>query len=132
MEIKCETDPRVDIVALGNARLMSAIEIACGERSRAAKAYQCTAIDDVPTLIFMWSTDDKPQCIKLPFPMNATRMSDFAQGWLDSLDKHILHEPEHDGGNKLGWRVFNDCWGHVGGCHYAIVGIQPAWIMYPK
>lgn len=42
------------------------------------------------------------------------------------------NEPDHDGCNERGWRVFNDAWGRVGDEHGAFVEIQPVWLMYGK
>lgn len=39
---------------------------------------------------------------------------------------------DHDGSNEIGWRVYCEDWGHVGGELYAIVAIKPAYIWYGK
>lgn len=41
-------------------------------------------------------------------------------------------EPDHDGDNGKGLRVFNESWSHVGGDYRAFAAIEPAWIMYGK
>ncbi|KKM73518.1 hypothetical protein LCGC14_1409660 [marine sediment metagenome] len=45
-------------------------------------------------------------------------------GWTE--DNH------HDGHNSKGWRVFCEDWGHVGGNHYSIVAIAPAYLWHGK
>lgn len=82
------------------------------------------------TLILLWSQSGDKRDQKLPFPLKLEDAKSFVSGWLDSLNWG--HEPDHDGSNGKGWRVFTEAWGHVAGNHYAIVAVQPAWAMYGK
>lgn len=50
--------------------------------------------------------------------------------WLAGVE--YPKEPDHDGDNSKGFRVFNEAWGHVEGESYAICGIEPAWLMHGK
>jgi hypothetical protein len=82
----------------------------------------------VPTLILFWSAerDSTP----LPYPMPLDQAITFVQGWLKQTD--YGEEPDHDGNNHKGWRVFTESWGLVMGHHYTIVAVQPEWAMYGK
>jgi len=82
----------------------------------------------VPTLILFWS--EEGSVTQLPFPHNLKRSTEFVEGWLEKVP--FGSEPDHDGDNEKGWRVFTEDWGHVAGHNYAIAGIQPAWAMYGK
>lgn len=84
--------------------------------------------DGIDTLCFYWT--ECTGALKLPFKMDAQKASEFASGWLSDIEWG--REPDHDGSNGKGWRLFNDDWGHVGGSWQAIVAIQPAWAMYGK
>ena len=83
------------------------------------------------TLILYWYQPSESQkAEKLPFEMDLEDAYNFVKGWLKSADRGM--EPDHDGSNHCGWRVFTESWGHVAGSHSAICGIQPAWAMYGK
>lgn len=85
--------------------------------------------DEKTRLIFYWSNTSK-QATPLPFPMTLAQAADFANGWLEHAD--YGHEPDHDGDNGKGWRLYCESWGHVAGDHYAFVAVEPAWAMYGK
>jgi len=84
--------------------------------------------DGVPTLILLWNKERDSQ--PLPYPLDLKQSAEFIRGWLLSTD--YGREPDHDGDNGKGWRIFTEGWGHVNGCVYAIVGVQPVWAMYCK
>ena len=81
-----------------------------------------------PTLILFWS--DEELALPLPFPLDLDGSIQFVENWLKDVD--YGREPDHDGDNGKGWRIFTEAWGHVAGHHYAIVGVQPMWAMYGK
>lgn len=39
---------------------------------------------------------------------------------------------DHDGDNEMGWQVYCESWGHVGGNRYAICAVRPAYLWYGK
>jgi hypothetical protein len=82
----------------------------------------------IPTLIFLWHAEGNAQ--ELLYPVYAKSAVELAKGWLKNVN--YGNEPDHDGDNERGWRIFTEAWGHVAGRHYAIIGIQPAWAMYGK
>ena len=84
--------------------------------------------DGIDTLILLWSKER--ESIQLPFPLGLTQTVDFIVGWLDNLN--YGGQPDHDGDNGKGWRIFTESWGHVAGYSYTVVGVQPAWAMYGK
>lgn len=81
------------------------------------------------TMILLWHEEGK-DCVKLPFPLAADKAAMFIADWLESLV--YGRQPDHDGDNGKGWRLFTEGWGHVAGNHYAIIAAQPAWAMYGK
>jgi hypothetical protein len=86
------------------------------------------ADDGVPTLILLWS--EERGATKFPFPLSIKQSAQFIIDWLGSLD--YGWQPDHDGDNGKGWRLFTESWGHVAGHSYAIIAAQPAWAMYGK
>lgn len=67
----------------------------------------------------------------LPAPMSSTDIAPIVKAWLD-LEASYGHQPDHDGDNGKGWRVYNEQWGHVAGAYQAFVAIEPVWLMYGK
>lgn len=52
------------------------------------------------------------------------------EAWLD--DTSYGTQPDHDGDNDKGWRIYNEAWGHVAGLWQAFAAIEPVWLMYGK
>ncbi|MBF5006975.1 hypothetical protein [Diaphorobacter caeni] len=141
---------RIDITSEGDDFLAGAIGLAWGNSLLKATHYKvvnlaeqtryygepthrhCTEnVEDstgVPTMILLWSAER--DAVPLPTPMGLGAMTDVVAGWLKDVPRG--REPDHDGSNGHGWRVFTEAWGYVFGHHCAIVGIQPAWAMYGK
>lgn len=80
------------------------------------------------TLILLWHAENG--ALPLPYPLDLDDAIKFVEGWLKNAD--YKDEPDHDGDNGKGWRVFNEQWGYVAGHNYAILGVQPVWAMYGK
>lgn len=83
---------------------------------------------DGAKLVFYWH--DSPRSTNLPFPMTLEQAADFANGWLEHVD--YGDEPDHDGDNGKGWRLYCEPWGYVDGDHYAFAAVEPVWAMYGK
>ena len=79
-----------------------------------------------------WYEDSK--ATKLPKPLEGKALLAFVFRWLKKAwqERAAGDEPDHDGDNSVGFRVFNEDWGHVAGDHSAFVGIQPVWAMHGK
>lgn len=70
----------------------------------------------------------------LPYVMDTDTVINFAWGWLNSEEARRMlgSEPDHDGDNGYGWRLFNESWGRVAGRWEAVIAIQPVWAIYGK
>lgn len=67
----------------------------------------------------------------LPAPMTAEQSVPFVKAWLQSED--YGSQPDHDGNNGKGWRVYNESWTHIDRAgSYSFVAIEPVWLMYGK
>jgi len=84
--------------------------------------------DGQETLIILWH--EERDSVPFAYPHSLEDVQQFVKGWLRNVKTGV--QPDHDGDNGRGWRVFCDHWGHVAGHHYAICGIQFAWAMYGK
>lgn len=84
--------------------------------------------EGVETLILLWHEENNAHA--LPHPLNIEEAIQFVTDWLEEVA--YKDEPDHDGDNGKGWRVFTEQWGQVASHQYAIVGIQPSWSMYGK
>lgn len=117
---------RIDVTAQGDEALDKVFALAFG--SRHAEGYLVTG----KGLIFLWSlSENRNGAVHLPFKMDARRAADFARGWLEDAANYGT-QPDHDGSNGKGWRVYNEEWGHVDGLWGAIVAVEPIWAMYGK
>lgn len=85
---------------------------------------------DVDRLIFYWAADTEPTAQIFPFKMNSEGALAFVKSWLAEVE--YGPEPDHDGDNKKGYRVYNEAWGHVDNSWAAFVAIEPEWSMYGK
>lgn len=81
-----------------------------------------------PRLILFWTNSPKSQ--KFLAPMDSETIVSTVRAWL-ALQQYGS-QPDHDGDNGKGWRVYNEDWGHVAGMWEAFVAIEPEWIMYGK
>ena len=114
----------IDITSEGS--INAAMRIAFSGRSHKASFYKVSATKG---LVFGWS-DSMRDGIKLPFSLDADGAADFATRWLAEQD--YGKEPDHDGDNGKGWRLYNESWGHVDDDWAAFVAVKPAWAMYGK
>jgi hypothetical protein len=136
---------RIDITAEGRPSLVKAIEIAFAHNAPGGKveSYEFVtlkaddysgipkSLDGAQALVFRWTKDcERKGAVPLPFRLDAGGAADWADRWLNEAE--FGTEPDHDGHNGKGWRVFTGAWGHVGGDHYAVCAVIPAWAMYGK
>lgn len=88
-------------------------------------------------LVFFWTKSSigselaGAKIIDLPFPLKGDAIGNYAWEWLTSAAEYGP-EPDHDGSNGRGWRVYNEDWGHVAGRWDAFFAVQPVWAMYGK
>lgn len=111
-----------------------------GERNKAPEGFKYPhlmtwAKEPKPQRIVFYDNRhrDKPESedqIALPFTLDAVGIADFAARWLAEVD--YGKQPDHDGDNGRGWRVYVEGWGHIDSHWGAIVAVAPRWAMYGK
>jgi hypothetical protein len=82
----------------------------------------------VKGLVLFWTPGK--DTVRFPFAMDSGTILPMIKGWLAEQD--YGPEPDHDGSNGKGWRLYNESWGHIGNEWEAFVAILPAWAMYGK
>lgn len=100
----------------------------CGRET--ALGYDIHGGSKVVRLVFYWAI---PESSIKPFPFKAGAdfLTQFVEEWLPTVDPGP--EPDHDGSNQRGFRIFNnEDWAYVGSDHYAFLAVEPAWLMYGK
>ena len=119
---------RIDLTWEGDDRLREVLTMLLSKWGRRDKRFTHYLDDPDYGLILYWT--DRDHATKLPRPMSMKRYIEFAIEWLHKQD--YGKEPDHDGSNGKGWRVFNESWGHVKSDWGGICAIQPVWAMYGK
>lgn len=95
---------------------------------KAVKAVAWSVDNDGKRLVLYWTLSEKS--IPLPAPLSGVALEAFVKSWLDDVE--YGPEPDQDGHNEKGFRVYNEAWGHIGHDWQTFVAIEPAWIMYGK
>lgn len=110
------------------ANLEKCLEIAkSGHKS--VVAWKVDSVANTPRLILYWTPSSTATL--LPAPLSEVEaISAFVKSWLMWTD--YGSEPDHDGHNTKGWRVYNESWGSVNHEWEAFVAIEPVWLMYGK
>ena len=120
---------RFDITASGD--LEDWLHCCIGE-NRKTVGWSVCSDREYPRLILYWigpgNIENKYNL--LPFPMKYDQVAMFVKGWLDTVD--FGTQPDHDGDNSRGWRIYNEDWGHVDGQYQAFMAITPVWAMHGK
>lgn len=82
-------------------------------------------------LLLAWTKPSSEGWQETMWPMNYIDVMPLIDGWLDNVAQYPP-EPNHDGSNGKGWRVYNENWGRVDGDFAVFVAIEPVWAMYGK
>jgi hypothetical protein len=88
-------------------------------------------------LILLWHADT-PGTHKFIAPLGAEALATTIMEWLKTEEASSVKlgdwemNLDHDGHNSLGWRVYCEDWGHVGGEHYAIAAVKPCYLWHGK
>jgi len=83
-------------------------------------------------LILLWTkaTWAEEPVNYFPAPIEVEQAEGMIKAWLKEQD--YGSQPDHDGDNGKGFRIYNEAWGHVAGRWEAFVAIEPVWLLYGK
>lgn len=119
-----------DVSSCAEDHLSLALELAfSGDCQRMAIGYVRKEIKGIDTLVLL-SYNKYPNSIPFPAPLDVYDSTIIVRSFLKNTKSQ--EQPDHDGYNKLGFRVFNNEWAKVDGIDGSICGIQPAWLVYSK
>lgn len=121
---------RINITAIGDQTLQAAMRMVFDHNAPGKRAEAYT-VDSEHGMIFLWHMHSShTNAVALPFKMDADGAADFARRWL--LDLDYGKQPDHDGDNERGWRLYTETWGKVASLDYSICAVQPMWAMFGK
>lgn len=91
-------------------------------------------IIDKNRLIYFWTPHPRMEKFPpiMPPKLNMEQAAEFAYTWLKH-NAEYPEEPDHDGDNERGWRVYAESWGKIDDFDYpAFIAIEPRWAMIGK
>lgn len=122
----------IDVTSYGQESLFHIMQI-IAERHKVARGYLVQP-EGIGRLVFYWWIPAGNKLIQsLPFTLDAQSMTDFTRRWLAEVE--YPEEPDHDGSNSRGFRVYNNEWGHVQGApekEYSMCAVAPEWAWHGK
>ena len=75
---------------------------------------------------------EHPESTALPAKLDCKAIMAIVQQWLET-EAEYPRQPDHDGDNKRGFRIYNEAWGHIEPFGWqAFMAIEPMWTMYGK
>lgn len=122
---------RIDVTTQGRKSFGMAMELVFAG-APGGKATHFAVLKD-RGLVLAWSAPGFT-AQRLPYSMTCEQAAEFAWGWLSSDEARVFlgSEPDYDGDNGAGFRVYNEDWGRVAHDPCAFVAILPVWAMYGK
>lgn len=118
----------------GEELLLKALELAFEQSKCKCKGWLATK----QGLVLAWYVDGKTTPLPTTAGMTAAEVLPLVLSWLKSDEAKAVEtsgwdaDMNHDGHNSLGWRVFCEDWGHVGGSSSAICAVKPAYMWHGK
>jgi hypothetical protein len=86
--------------------------------------------DDGQRLVFAWSIEGTTGFTPLVAETPTVELGQTIELWLRQAK--LTKEPDHDGDNQRGWRLYTGSWGHIDSDHHTYFAVEPAWMMYGK
>lgn len=118
----------------GEKMLLSALELVFMQRGEktTCSAWQATE----KGLILLWYKCEGSTPLPSSKGMTAVEVLPMVLGWLSDVDIRDIEmgrwDVDQDGHNSIGWRVYCEDWGKVGGNSSAICAVKPAFMWYGK
>lgn len=85
-------------------------------------------VEDNRIILFQYEHDSMTP---FPTPMSLDFAATIAYEWV--VNANYPKEPDHDGDNKKGWRLYKESWGHIDNYGWqSMCAVEPMWIEYGK
>jgi hypothetical protein len=85
-------------------------------------------VDDNRFVLFEFAHE---KMTPLPTPMPVSFVASMIHEWLKTAEYPA--EPDQDGSNERGWRLYKESWGRINKFGWGSVGaVEPMWIEYGK
>ena len=119
------------------AQFMLAFKLALLDEYGREQRVSSWEVDTNKGLIFNWVSSRGNAFL---MPLNAETAAEMAWDWLQSDEAKKIQADDGGGSyindcdvsNELGFRIYNETWGHVGTNQYAIIAIRPSYCWYGK
>ena len=117
-----------------NDALLAALELAFSQAGSKCKGWKATE----KGLILMWYVDGTTTPLPTKEGMTASEILPMVLSWMKSDAAKEVEmtgwdaNADHDGHNTVGWRVYCEDWGHVGGNSAVICAVKPAFMWHGK
>ncbi len=115
---------RVDVTSVGQEAFTAALSLFDHEKTIAYR------VEGMKIVLYWVMPENGHTVSKLPYAMTKEQIAEFTYGWLQSVE--YPEQPDHDGSNSKGWRIYNEDWGHVDDRWEAYAAIKPVWAMHGK
>lgn len=110
------------------SRLKNAMKLLDTWESNIIKIVGFTIDDDNRFILFEYP---HKSMTPFPAPMELDFAATMAYEWLKTAK--YPSEPDHDGDNGRGWRLYKEDWGRISKYgHGSVCAIEPMWIEYGK
>lgn len=121
-ENECDSNPILNVSGSYHERLIAALALT-GEDAVGYKF-------DGTRLVFFKYFKGDTEVQKFPGKAGAEMMANWVEMWLAN-EANYPKEPDHDGSNTKGWRVYVNAWGVIPD-YGSFVAVEPHWIMHGK
>lgn len=87
-------------------------------------------------MILLWAEVEGKGFNQFPCKLDSAACTEIVWNWLESKPEVEYDEWEedmdHDGHNKVGWKVYCESWGHVNSMWEAFIAVKPVHLWYGK
>jgi hypothetical protein len=120
---------RIDITSEGREAFEAALTL-FGRRE--AVGYAFVPVGGTSSkMILYWTPSKRLDYHPFPTPLTMDTLARLVFDWLKKTEP-AEEEPDHDGSNGRGWRIYNEQWRRVDDQWEAFAAVEPVWAMYGK
>lgn len=100
------------------------------------KKFNAWKVDPRKGFVLSWCYKEGSN--KFPVPLDVDSVAKIVWEWLKSDEAKSIEvtgwdeDADHDGDNSVGWRVYCEDWGHVGGDYSAVCAIKRVYLWHGK